>query len=94
MAEGSSMAAEIFGVDGLIILLVFLIPLGIAFIVVSASRSSGRKRIQSQAPYMLPAGWYADPYGSGNLRWWDGFQWTAGEQPGPYATKPPTGPLT
>lgn len=22
------------------------------------------------------AGWYADPGGSGRLRWWDGFRWT------------------
>jgi hypothetical protein len=24
----------------------------------------------------LPAGWYADPAGSPQLRWWDGTQWT------------------
>lgn len=37
-------------------------------------------------------GWYADPYGSGALRWWDGARW--GEQvapaaaPSPYAAAP------
>ncbi|MBF8194028.1 DUF2510 domain-containing protein, partial [Nonomuraea sp. K274] len=23
-----------------------------------------------------PAGWYPDPYGDPQLRWWDGDQWT------------------
>ena len=31
-----------------------------------------------------PAGWYADPHGAGNLRYWNGSQWT------PYEAKPIT----
>lgn len=27
-------------------------------------------------PGMAPAGWYADATGHGQLRWWDGAQWT------------------
>ena len=28
-------------------------------------------------PPTQPAGWYADPWGQGNWRWYDGQQWTA-----------------
>ncbi|WP_068926113.1 DUF2510 domain-containing protein [Planobispora rosea] len=49
-----------------------------------------------------PAGWYPDPYGSPQLRWWDGNQWTdathpmeaaAGQAPGPQPDRsfPPQG---
>ncbi len=35
-----------------------------------------------------PAGWYADPAGSGGKRWWDGVQWTTHMQ----AAAPPPPP--
>jgi hypothetical protein len=37
-----------------------------------------------------PAGWYADPAGSVNLRWWDGATWTAHFAPRPTPTPAPT----
>lgn len=30
----------------------------------------------------VPAGWYSDPAGSGQLRWWDGAAWTEHMHPG------------
>ncbi|MGW6498100.1 DUF2510 domain-containing protein [Nonomuraea angiospora] len=43
-----------------------------------------------------PAGWYPDPYGEPQLRWWDGTQWTDAlhaQQPGPGAPpQQPSGP--
>jgi hypothetical protein len=44
-----------------------------------------------------PAGWYADPSGSGQQRYWDGTQWTEHYAPAPgyaqpHAARPPVGP--
>jgi hypothetical protein len=37
-------------------------------------------------------GWYADPAAPGMLRWWDGRQWTAAQQPLVHALRPPPSP--
>ncbi|MQY03965.1 DUF2510 domain-containing protein [Actinomadura macrotermitis] len=34
---------------------------------------------------MTQPGWYADPYGSGSMRWWDGQNWTQHLNPQPAA---------
>ncbi|NRQ33891.1 DUF2510 domain-containing protein [Nonomuraea sp. NN258] len=42
-----------------------------------------------------PAGWYPDPYGEPQLRWWDGAQWTDAihrHEQGPQAQQPPQPP--
>ncbi|GAA1447673.1 DUF2510 domain-containing protein [Leifsonia poae] len=43
----------------------------------------------------VPAGWYADPNGGPQLRWWDGAQWTEHYAPDPQAAQPvqPTQPV-
>jgi hypothetical protein len=33
------------------------------------------------APPTVPAGWFPDPQGSGQLRYWDGIQWTTTIRP-------------
>jgi hypothetical protein len=48
---------------------------------VSDSTASGSTGAASSAP----AGWYSDPAGSGQLRWWDGTRWTEHVHPVPDA---------
>ncbi|WP_205878795.1 DUF2510 domain-containing protein [Mycobacterium camsae] len=48
----------------------------------------------SAAPPPTPAGWYPDPDGSPNTRWFDGTEWTNRFQPPPahFAATPPAEP--
>jgi hypothetical protein len=32
-------------------------------------------------------GWYSDPAGTGNLRWWNGTTWTSKTRPSPTAER-------
>lgn len=41
---------------------------------------------------MTPAGWYDDPHVPGQLRWWDGYQWTQQVSPRP-APRPAPVPI-
>lgn len=38
---------------------------------------------------MIRAGWYDDPLGAQDLRWWDGSQWTGHVRDDPTGTPPP-----
>src|SRR5215475_15236986 len=42
-------------------------------------------------PPMTPAGWYADPAGRHEKRYWDGTGWTAGVSDGGVAATDPPG---
>jgi hypothetical protein len=35
----------------------------------------------SSIPPTVPPGWFPDPQGPGQLRFWDGYQWTAATRP-------------
>jgi hypothetical protein len=41
--------------------------------------------MSASTPSAPPAGWYADPYASGALRYFDGAAWTPHTAPGPAA---------
>lgn len=45
-----------------------------------------------RSPNRRPPGWYADPYGRGFLRWWDGLQWAKARRPIQHEASMPIGP--
>ena len=55
-----------------------------AHIVKSAALPTG----EPMSTPTVPAGWYPDPEGGAQLRYWDGGQWTAGIAPTPPAVPP------
>jgi hypothetical protein len=55
--------------------------LGAVFVLISASRRGAEP---DETPAAAQAGWYSDPYGGAQLRYWDGTAWTdrtQGESP-------------
>lgn len=58
--------------------LMLLAPLLIAVIVISiVNRSGSQQAAVVSARPAVPAGWFADPSGRHELRYWDGGIWTA-----------------
>jgi Protein of unknown function (DUF2510) len=45
------------------------------------------------SPNTVPAGWYPDSSAPGQVRWWDGAQWTAHTQPDPTVPQPQPQPM-
>jgi hypothetical protein len=54
---------------------------GLILIIVGVTRRDRAARVSRLAatasgPILVPAGWYPDPGGNANYRWWDGARWT------------------
>ncbi|WSJ19992.1 DUF2510 domain-containing protein [Nocardia sp. NBC_01327] len=45
-------------------------------------------------PNPTPPGWFGDPGYPGQLRWWDGIQWTQHVQAAPSPPPPPAAPYS
>ncbi len=58
------------GIGGLLVLVGFVV------LIVRAVHNNRIPKYAMAGPAITPAGWYADPSGQRQLRWWDGNRWT------------------
>jgi hypothetical protein len=66
-------------------------PAGLDVTVRGSSGPSGPVPLEPVPPATRPpAGWYADPGGSSQLRWWDGKGWSSHYKPADPEAPPPT----
>lgn len=87
-----------------VIIPLFAVPLSLLAILLPVGKRNSVSGLQVSGgawagpPYAgahpsTPAGWYADPEGSGMLRWWDGMRWTNASRPALAPSDRPPDPL-